>query len=548
MFKKHIFLLLIPVCLSPILFNYFESFPNGWDQTEYTCCIQYDYLPHSPYIGHFLMGKAFNTFLNPAAALSAISLLSGLASLVLLYFLNLGLLKRCCPTQTLDRPNTRALLLLPVILLGFSYPFIRQSTTQELYVFQTMLLLLSLNLLFIKSKARWILSGLVYGYAISTHTASILILPAIIYTLKLANRERWGRALVGWLSAAAGAAVVFLGIIYLLIPLGEEDGSFGRYLHYLMGIHPGISLEQLSAPAFWHESLTGLFNRLMNDSLIHSRQPEAVSPLCLSIPHMLLAAVGLVVSWRQRRRFSIFWLLYLTPYLAFEILLGKNLDYGLYIPFILIPLFTFISIPLMFINRRDGSHYSPKLLLPIYLMITILLLTPSIAFIRSHWNDARDDAINHFSPTTLAAKWVSNNLPDNAVVIQSSWEWNALILPYYANRRSILWKLQPEARRAYGILKGRVKYMPLNEASFEVLSTETLKRLILHKIPVYAFEADPFSFSDPEMIDRAAFQFEPWTEVELKPLLAGLPLPASAKEELKGQRAKLFRMSLATSR
>lgn len=548
MIKKHIFLLLILVVLTPVLLNYFESFPNGWDQTEYAACVQYDFLPHSPYIGHFLMGKVFNVFLDPAVALSAISLLSGLASLVLLYFLNLGLLKRCCPTQTRDRLNTRVLLLLPVILLGFSYPFIRQSTTQELYVFQTMLLLLSLNLLFIKSRARWILSGFVYGYAISTHNASILVLPAMIYILKLASEERWGRALFSWLSAAASAAVVFYGVLYLLLPLGEDSGSLNRYLHYLLGIHPGISLEQLSAPAFWSESLTGFYSRLMNDSLIHSRQPVAVSPLCLSIPHLLLAAVGLVVSWRQRRRFSIFWLLYLTPYMAFEILLGKNLDYGLYIPFLLVPLFTFISIPLMFINRRDGSHYSPKLLLPIYLMITILLLAPSTAFIRSHWNDARDDAINHFSPTTLAAKWMSNNLPGNAVVIQSSWEWNALTLPYYANRRSILWKLQPEAMRAYGILKDRVKYMPLNETSFEVLSTETLKRLTLHKIPVYAFEADPFRFSDPEMIDRAAFQFERWTEVDLKPLLDGLPLPASAKEELQGQRAKLFRMSLAKSK
>ena len=76
-----------------LVLHFLESFPNGWDQAEYAWCLKANYLPHSPYILHFFLGKVFYwMFRDAAQALSALSLVAGMGSLLLFYFVT----RRCC--------------------------------------------------------------------------------------------------------------------------------------------------------------------------------------------------------------------------------------------------------------------------------------------------------------------------------------------------------------------------------------------------------------------------------------------------------------------
>jgi hypothetical protein len=505
------------------LVHFFEPFPNGWDQAEYAWCVQSGYLPHSPYILFFLAGRFFHLFLDAAAALSLLSVLSGLLCIVLFYLIQLRLFSSGTERKA-AAPSGRAMAASSSILMGLSYVFIRQASSQEVYAFQTLLLLLSIFILLARLEHGAIYSGVVYGCAVAAHSASLFLLPAIAYAvIEFAPRSRdlRVRSLLIWLSAAGATCVSFCLLIYLILPAAHQ----AEFLAYLRGISPSPPFESWSA-GFWARSIRRLFLRLSSLSVPVSRGAMATTPLGLSLFHLLAAGLGMVLCLRLATRQGVFWLLYLAPYTLYEVLLGMNLDHGIYLPLVLPPLWSFTAFAVLasFKGREPRRLRSPSIALRSAVLLSFL--APSAFLIVRHWSDPERDAVAHYTPATLGAIWMSRNLPQDALVIQSSKEWNGNLLPYYSRR--------PHVLRSGPLLLfvDRGKFTPMNLSSYEPLTTDFLRSVIASGRPVYAFEREPLKGKRTDLLDPGAFEWEVAASPSLDSVQRFLPVPESVRSRL----------------
>jgi len=510
-----------------VLVHFFESFPNGWDQAEYAWCVQSGYLPHSPYIFFFLAGSFFHLFLDSAAALSFLSVLSGLLCIVLFYLIQLRLFSSGTERKA-PVPSGRAMAASSSILMGLSYVFIRQASTQEVYAFQTLLLLLSIFILLVRLEHGAIYSGVVYGCAVAAHSASLFLFPAMAYAVlafapsRLRSRDSRVRSLLIWFSAVGVTCGSFCLLIYLILPAAHQ----AELLAYLRGISSSPPFESWSSGRFWTRSIRGLFVRLSSLSVPESRGPLATSPLGLSLFHLLAAGLGMVLCLRLETRQGVFWLLYLAPYTLYELLLGMNLDYGIYLPLVLPPLWSFTAFAVLATFKGRESCRLPSLSIALRSAVLLSLLAPSAFLIVRHWSDPERDAVAHYTPATLGAIWMSRNLPQDALVIQSSKEWNGNLLPYYSRRPHVL------RNGPLLLFVDRGKFTPMNRGSYQPLTTAFLRSVIASGRPVYAFEREPLGGRRLDLLDPGAFEWEVAASPSLDSVQPLLPVPESVRSRL----------------
>ena len=524
--RIHLGLLLTVAVSLPILLHFFEYFPNGWDQTEYSWCIQSDYLPHSPYILFFILGKFFHLFLAPPVALATLSLFSGLASLGLFYFVNYRLFS----PHFQEQKSAFAAWSLPTMatmLVGWSYLFIRQGSSQDTYVTLTFMVLLAISFLLTRIRGKAVYSGLVFGCALAIHNGALFILPVMVYTLLTVEQERRVRSLRHWLLAVAITCAFFCFLIYLILPVSPGGNHWREYIAYLRGISPGLELRELLKPQFWANSIKALFPRLLSLEIPSTRWPAATSPVGFSLLYLLVAAIGLAISFGRYFRQALLWLLWAAPYLLYEVALDLNLDYGIYLPFLLPPLAVFATIAILSLVGYRGSRISRYISITVRGLLVFLLLLPSGALIVRHWDDPVKDAVAHFSPSTLAAIWASRHLPTAALVIQSRAEWNVNILPYYARRQHVLWTGQELV-----LFQDIGRYTPMNIHSYTLLTTAMLKGIIASGRPVYAFESNPLKDCDPAILDGKAFTWEAGAVADLDAVESLLTVPQSVRDQL----------------
>lgn len=522
-----------------LIANFFEYFPNGWDQTEYARGLKQNYLPHSPYILFFLLGKLFYWLINDAAvALSTLSFASGLLSLALFYRIASQFLG---DSSGLVRWGTAVIT---PLLLGTNYLFVRQAGTQEIYIVQLCFLLLTVALILSRKPKRAVWAGLAYGGAIAIHNASFFLLPAILFLLVAApgcGKSGWGRRILPFLGTAVATVLLFSALIYLLFPKNYPN-HLAFYFDYLRGIAPAIRLGRLFDWPFLQQSAQGLLFRLTAPSIAHGRMPLATFPVGLSSPHLLLALVGLGVLGRINWRAAVFWLLWSLPYLCYEILLGNTPDFGVYIVFLLpmiaIGLGTLLAWTAVQIHHRNGRRLAVTALVTI---ITFALLwLPSLRQFQQRWHDVAQDAVAQYADFRLAALALVDALPEDAVVIQSSEEWNVNALPFYMPYRPVV--------RDGGYLllyNGLGAFTPMTYAYYQVLTTERLTALLAADVPVYAFEPDPLQNFDKEMIDREAFEWQEALTVDLAAVQDQLLLPPDLRPQLPDGRFTLYQATLA---
>ncbi len=503
--KKHLSLFLTLVVSLIILAHFFEYFPNGWDQTEYAWCLKANYLPHSPYIIFFFVGKFLHNFLDPAIALSTLSIMSGLGSISLLYFIVAKQTKHMFKKSGLPNNGTLSVATISTILLASSFVFIRQSTTQEVYSFQTLVILLSVFLATIPNKHGIILSAISSATAIGIHNSSLFVFPALLYVILLTNTKHRLRLTLLWLVLVVLVCSCFVFVVYLIMPVEGGSDKIVEVFKYLRGISYGLSLSSLFNIPFLLNSVGGFLSRLFFHDInaIMIRLPRATSPLGMNLLHLIGGSLGLVLSIKMNSRLAIFWLLYSAPFVIYEVLIGQNTDYGLYLPFILPSLFVFISVTCIFVARnilrRSKRYLAPVIWVPVILCF----LYPSLYLIAKHWDDISKDAIKHYSSTTLGAIWISQNIQQNAIILQPVNEWNVNILPYYASRRHVI-----RSRGTLMIFNSLGPYTPMNINYYEYLTTEKLKNIMDSNIPVYAFEKDPLGTSNPKIINREYFKWK----------------------------------------
>lgn len=487
--SKQGLLSLVPLCLLLSLFiffgiHFFKSFPDGWDYAEYAWCIRSNYFPHSPYIFFFLTGRFFHLFFDPALSLSLISFVSGTASLILFYKINLQF----------EQPVLSSLAATSV--LGFSHLFITQSGVQEVYVFQTFLILLSLFFIASNLKKKVIYSGLIFGCALAAHNASFFVLPALLFLLCWKEKKGTAKACFQWILLSLLTLSIFYFFVYLVLPEKPSELPYGDlFIRYLRGIAPSPSLHNLWQPGFLLHSLQDFFHRLSLYSIpVSSEAPQSIGPTGLGIFHFLILFVGGIICAGRNFKIFLFWILYAAFYFAYEVTLGFNLDVGLYIPFLLFPSAFFIGYAVNILGEK--SKVLPCL-------VVIFLIYGEASLLGNHWKDAEKDRLRHFSPSTLMAIWSSKNLPQDAILIQPYAEWNVNIFPYYADRRHIL-------RNAEGLalFEPRGPYTPMNGGAYEPLTTVRLRALLESGHSVYSFDQDPLGRSNPAVLDQSQFQWE----------------------------------------
>jgi len=165
MLKRQHYLWIIILVYCILAIHFFNTFPNGWDQTEYSWMVRDNYLPHSPYIFYFIVGSALSIFLPAPIALSFLSFVSGLGIIVLVW--------------KIAEKESNKLVFIPSLLLATTFIFVIQSSTQEIYIFFSFMVVLTLYFLFVKKSI--MLSAIAFGLTFATHNATVFLLPALLY-------------------------------------------------------------------------------------------------------------------------------------------------------------------------------------------------------------------------------------------------------------------------------------------------------------------------------------------------------------------------------
>jgi hypothetical protein len=534
--RPHVCLFLLLLALFPLLFHFFEWFPNGWDQAEYSWCLRSNYLPHSPYILFILLGRFLYLFADAPVALAILSLLSGVGSVIMLYYVSYRSLSLSYPQRLLPAPAVSSFA---ATIAGGSYLFVRQSTSQEAYPLLTCLLLLAVALAISPLHHRDALAGVGFGCAVAAHNAAVYVMPAVLCAVVFSQPKGRLRRFTVW-SVAAGMTGAFFGlIIFTLLPARAGESQWHELASYLRGISPGLSPTAWTRPGFWARSLEGLYVRLTALDIPSSRMPMATSALGFGPLHGIASAAGFVILLGRGSPLGWFCVLWAAPYLAFEVALGRNVDYGVYLPFVLPPIAVLSGVMVAWFPGPSASGSRWLLAAITRGVLCCMLLWPSARLMARHWNDPTEDAITHFSPTTLAAIWASDNLPRNAIIIQPRSERNVNVLPYYSNRQHLI---------RYGsnlkMFDSLGPYTRMNSKSYQTVTTSMLAAVIRSGRPVYAFERDPMMSLWDDSLDTRAFVWVGETTVDLDTVKPPSAMPASLRQRLRGGSMTVYRAFL----
>jgi hypothetical protein len=496
--------------------HFLDRFPNGWDSAEYALCVRDGRLPHGPYIVYLLAGRLLGSFFDAPLALSLLSLISGLGGLVLLFAVRLR--EGAAVTGALAA----------VALLASMHLFVRQASTQEIYALQTAALLATILTLSVRGRRSAALAGVFFGTAVGVHFGSLFVAPALFYRCATANGRRGALRWAAWSTAVIA---LWIGVTAWLLPAEAGTDGLARLLLYLRGLPPGQPLQDPGLLG----SLLGLVERLTSRAVPMDHGPMATGPTGITATLCAAAAAGALLTARRNRPLAAFWALYPLPYLVYETWIGRGLDWGIYLPMILLPLTVFASELVDAVaGRLSGRRTAPITAV----LLVVVLASPSISILRTRWSDPELDAIRHYRPETLAAIWMADHLPANAIVIQSSQEPNANLLPYHARRTHVI----SDGIHPPMILVDRGPYTPMIPRTFEAFRTESILTLLAQGRPIYAFEREPFRRVRVEFVDPLRFAWEPAGEARPAEVVAALPVDQTVRDRLELAPVPLFRL------
>jgi hypothetical protein len=532
LFQLRFFQALLLILFGVVAWHFLDSFPNGWDQAEYCWAIQSDYLPHSPYIFYFLLGKMLGVVLSAPAALAALSFVSGLLALWLLT----GTAARLLGSEEGPTLVDHWAATLAALLVGGTFVFVRQAGTQEIYLLQCCLLVGAAYSVTRAAGARQLLlCGIMCGAAVALHSGSVFALPALGWlALARADRPRGQLALL-WIGSLSITAAIGVALVAALLPTGVELSS------YLLGIAPPVTLERIGDPRFLSKSIAATLQRLTNHDIPIVRFPPETGPLGLSFLHLGAGAVGAGIALWRSRRIGIFVVLWAAPYFAYEIALGWSIDWGVYTVFLLPALaltLAFLFRPVLAtVTLLSWWGRGSALLL---VAMVAAAVVPNVVLFANHWNDAESDQLEHFSDLAIAALWIREHASSQALVLQPSSEGNVNILPYYSQRQhALIHGPRFEVFDAFG-----VRFSPLNSRSYSLLTTERLDAWIRAGREIIAFERNPLERMDRGLINPERFGWSRAQVISLQEVAARHDLPTPVQNRVAGRRLILYRAQL----
>ena len=438
-----------------------------------------------------------------ATALSLLSTLGALGSLAALAWL----VRKTAPgtagaTEAAWRASSAA------SLLAVSPIFVRHAGGQEVYALQLGAVLAAAVVAASRVPRKHALAGCAFGAALSVHNGSVFLAPAMAFLVAapLGSARDRGRALAAWAVAAAAVVAIHYAVLaWLLPPPAPGATRVGELLTYLRGLPPALDLAPLTDPRHTFEATGGVLARLTDAEIPVTRGPAATGTTGLSSFALAAAAVGLVLQARRSPAVAAFFALWATPFLVYEIALGWNLDYGVYLVFLLPPAVVLAAEAAWWPAARFGRAGAVATA-----VVLVLLAVPAALRLQAQWPEPGFDRLRHDSAATLAARWAAESLPADAVIVQPRSEWNANLLPLYAKRRHV-------ARSGGGLklFEDRGSGTPMRPDSYRLLDTKALRELLDAGVPVFAFEPDPLRESATPGLDPARFAWRRVAEIDL---------------------------------
>lgn len=424
----------------------FHPVAIGWDPAEYVWVARAGLLPHAPYLGYVLLGRFLGLFLPVGLGLSLLSAAAFVATVVLL-------------PRTLRGLGVRADAALFAAALLASFPVcMRQAGIQEAYCVQLFLVVLSLRLFTARFPRHLVWSGVVFGLAACVHHGATFVLPAFLFRLILPERRggatRWQRAWRWCLPLALlGAADLLVTWIAFASVAPPQLG----FLSYLRGI-------DLYARSRTPEAFLQAVGRELESFFA----PEVVG---LHVVVALLVAVGVLVALRRPWSQLVPWALFGGTYALFEVLVGRNIDRGLYAAYLALPAAVFAGLGLDAFVRLGSRLGGERVRGPAGVLAAVLLLCLCVAGFsvsrRSYPAGELREFVRH--PAVLASRWMERHLPADAIVVEPLGIDNANLLPSLHLRRPILWY-----RGAYRWMEPYERWAPVHPALFEELTFEHL--------------------------------------------------------------------------
>ncbi len=468
----------------------FHPVAIGWDAAEYVWVARAGLMPHSPYLGYVLLARLVGMLVPVGLGLSLLSSAAFVATVLLL-------------PRTLRGLGVREGAAWLAAALLASYPVcMRQAGIQEAYCLQLFLVVLSLRLFAARFPRHLSWSGAVFGLATCLHYGTLFVLPSFLYRLVLPERRGgatrlqrcWSWSLPVGLLGAADLLVTWL--IYALV----SPPRLG-FVSYLRGID------------LWARSrTTETFLRAVGRELGGFFAPEIVA---LPLVAALLVSVGLLVTLRRPWSELVPWAFFGGTYALFEVLVGRNVDRGLYAAYLALPAAVLSGIGLDALVRLGGRVAGDEARRPGRALAWGLVLLCCAFGLRAARRGYPARELREFErqPAVVASRWIAQHLPEDTIVVEPLGIDNANLLPSLHLRRPILWY-----RGSYRWMEPFVRWAPVHPALFEELAYEHLERALSAGRLVVALDLALEGF-DPRL------ELEPLPELPVSAGLAAAPPP-----------------------
>lgn len=448
------------------------------DPAEYAYAVQQRYLPHSPYVLYLWIGMALEPLLPPDVAYSVVSLVCDTAATLLLGLLGARL------------SGSRATGVVAALLYAVSPLAAGYGGLQEVYAPQSFLVLAAILLATRPGLRAAAAAGLLFGAAFALHNASVYAGP--VFALVLAGWPRGGvakgarlRRLLAGGATAALLPLVAYGWLAFIFAENHPGNWVAPWLRYLKGIAPRPDLGALTASALVRQA--GEHGAFVLRTIF--------SPPYRVIPAAVLGA-GVVLAAFRHRRLLIICAAYGLPFSAYETLLGRNVDPGVYVPFLLPPIALLAGVAVVetarLIAAIPGGIVTRVAGVAASAAVVYLLAFPAFMTARGIGDMILDrDAFFDF-PLTRAAVWFRDHLPEDAYVVQPDdpphqhLQQNVYLLPYYAERRPIV------SYHGRKMVWMGGPWAPLNMDSFVDATDAAIHRLLAARIPVVGLVPEAF--------------------------------------------------------
>ncbi len=283
------------------------------DSLEFPLVVHHLAIAHpTGYPFYILLGKLFSIFqpTNVAYQLNLMSAIFASLTVGVMYHVGLTLSLKLHVSDSVGKGVTKSYFvnggaILGAFLFGTGAIFYSQATIAEVYTLNSFFVIL---ILFFTLQKRWLALAFTLGLSLTHHRTIVLLIPAILISSLIAERQNFFKNVFKLQHVLAGAVPLLL---YLYLPLRGHVGSLdGNYEHSISGFWTHITAADYSAFLF--------SNPFGNERNIEFYQTLFVSELYVWGIVLAVFGIGCLIIDRRWHALSLTGIAFLT-YFVFNI-------------------------------------------------------------------------------------------------------------------------------------------------------------------------------------------------------------------------------------